>query len=287
MPPSFRRQCHYLCPWQERLVWCRPSPKFIILRHLILFLKNEYPNRVQTNSALRILTNMRTAYGYLRVSGRGQLRGDGFPRQIQAIREYAKKSGIQIVRTFEERGVSGAKDLDHRPALSSLIEALHADGVKAVIVEKVDRLARDLLIQESIIADLKRNGFEVISVAEPDLCSDDPSRVLMRQVLGAFAQYEKAMIVGKLRGARLRKKAKRGRCEGQHPFGSHPGEPEAIRVMQQLRKTGHSYLAIAGALDAAGYKPRHSDRWNPIVVNRILRTSSRRANSGATGSTLG
>ena len=47
-----------------------------------------------------------------------------------------------------------------------------------------DRLARDLLIQESIIADLKRNGFEVISVAEPDLCSDDPSRVLMRQVLG-------------------------------------------------------------------------------------------------------
>ena len=43
------------------------------------------------------------------------------------------------------------------------------------------------------------------------------------------------MIVGKLRGARLRKKAKRGRCEGQHPFGSHPGEPEAIRVMQQLR----------------------------------------------------
>jgi DNA invertase Pin-like site-specific DNA recombinase len=135
-------------------------------------------------------------------------------------------------------------------------------------------------VQESIIADLMRNGYEVISVAEPDLCSDDPSRVLMRQVLGAFSQYEKSMIVSKLRGARQRKKAKNGRCEGQHPFGSHVGEPEAIRVMQQLRQTGHSYLAIAVALDAAGYKPRHSDRWNPIVVNRILRMSSRRVNSG-------
>jgi DNA invertase Pin-like site-specific DNA recombinase len=82
---------------------------------------------------------MRKAYGYLRVSGRGQLHGDGFPRQIQAIREYAKKSGIQIVRTFEERGISGTTDLDHCPALSFLIEALHADGVKTVIVEKVAR----------------------------------------------------------------------------------------------------------------------------------------------------
>src|ERR1035437_3376111 len=222
---------------------------------------------------------MRTAYGYLRVSGRGQLRGDGFPRQIQAIREYAKKSGIQIVRTFEERGVSGATDLDHRPALSSLIEALHADGVKTVIVEKVDRLARDLLIQESIIADLKRNGFEVISVAEPDLCSDDPSRVLMRQVLGAFAQYEKAMIVSKLRGARQRKKAKAGRCEGRHPCGMHRGELDTLSKMQELRRQGESYEAIARALDEAGMKPRYATVWSAVVVNRILRVSSRKANT--------
>lgn len=228
---------------------------------------------------------MQTAFAYLRVSGRGQLSGDGFPRQNQAIKQYAKSNGIHVVQTFEERGVSGTKELDHRPALSALIEALHSDGVKTVIVERVDRLARDLMVQESIIADLMRNGYEVVSVAEPDLCSDDPSRVLMRQVLGAFSQYEKSMIVSKLRGARQRKKAKNGRCEGQHPFGSHVGEPEAIRMMQQLRQTGHSYLAIAGALDAAGFKPRHADNWNPIVVNKILRVSSRRANSGGNWST--
>jgi len=220
---------------------------------------------------------MRTAFAYLRVSGRGQLGGDGFPRQNQAIRRYAKASGIHIVQTFEERGVSGTTDLEHRPALSSLIEALHADGVKTVIVERVDRLARDLLVQESIIADLKRNGFEVISVAEPDLCSDDPSRVLMRQVLGAFAQYEKAMIVGKLKGSRQRKKAMQGRCEGRQPYGVHHGESDTLKRMQELRRQGTSYEGIARALDEAGIKPRYAAAWNPVVVNRILRVSRRKA----------
>jgi DNA invertase Pin-like site-specific DNA recombinase len=214
---------------------------------------------------------VKRAFAYLRVSGRGQLRGDGFPRQIQAIRQYAKSHNIHIVQTFEERGVSGARDLEHRPALSALIEALHQDGVRAVVVERVDRLARDLLVQESIIADLKRNGFEVISVAEPDLCGDDPSRVLMRQVLGAFAQYEKAMIVSKLRGARQRMKAKTGRCEGRLPFGTTPTEAVVLRRMRCLRKSGLSYRAIAAVLEGEGLKPRNATMWNPIVINRILR----------------
>jgi DNA invertase Pin-like site-specific DNA recombinase len=222
---------------------------------------------------------MTKAFAYLRVSGKGQLEGDGFPRQTLAVQQYAKVNQIEVVQTFREEGVSGAKDLDHRPALSALIEALHGDGVKTVIVERVDRLARDLMVQESIIADLKRNGYEVISVAEPDLCSDDPSRVLMRQVLGAFSQYEKAMIVSKLRGARQRKKAKAGRCEGRHPFGMHRGELDTLSKMQELRRQGESYEAIARALDEAGMKPRYATVWSAVVVNRILRVSSRKANT--------
>jgi DNA invertase Pin-like site-specific DNA recombinase len=52
-------------------------------------------------------------------------------------------------------------------------------------------------------------------VTEPDLCSDDPTRTLMRQVLGAFFEYERSMIVSKLRSARQRMKARTGRCEGR------------------------------------------------------------------------
>jgi DNA invertase Pin-like site-specific DNA recombinase len=47
--------------------------------------------------------------------------------------------------------------------------------------------------------------------------------VLIRQVLGAVAQFEKAVIVSKLKAARMRKKRAEGRCEGRKPFGAKPG----------------------------------------------------------------
>src|SRR5438270_4856513 len=98
--------------------------------------------------------------------------------------------------------------------------------IERILVESLVRLARDLMIQESILHDLKRHGFQLVSVAEPDLCSDDPSRKLMRQIMGAFHEYEKQMIVVKLRGARQRTKIKNGRCEGRKPYGAHPSEAE-------------------------------------------------------------
>ena len=68
------------------------------------------------------------------------------------------------------------------------------------------------MIQESIIGDLRKRGFHLISVTEPDLCSDEPTRVMMRQIFGAIAQYDRAMPVAKLRGARERMRAKEGRA---------------------------------------------------------------------------
>ena len=79
---------------------------------------------------------------------------------------------------------------------------LLSNGVRAVLVERLDRLARDLLVQESVIADFQRKGLTLISVAKPDLLSDNLLRVSMHQMLGAFFQYEKTLLVAKLKGAR-------------------------------------------------------------------------------------
>src|SRR5207249_10420907 len=95
-------------------------------------------------------------------------------------------------------------------------------------IEKLDRLARDVVVQETIIADMQRKRFEIRSVTEPDLCSDDPTRTLLRQMMGAFAEYERKMIVLKLRGARQRKRQQSGSCEGRKPYGSRPGEREVL-----------------------------------------------------------
>jgi DNA invertase Pin-like site-specific DNA recombinase len=216
---------------------------------------------------------MTKAFAYLRVSGKGQLEGDGFTRQLAAIKKHTAANSIKIVRIFREEGVSGTTDLENRPALQDLLVALHSNGTKLVLVERLDRLARDLMIQESIIADMKRHGFEIVSVAEPDLCSDDPSRTLMRQMLGAFAQYERAIIVQKLRGARQRSRVKTGRCEGRKPFGTRSGESEVIDRMKALREGGMAVDKIAVALNAEHAKPRASERWHPTSVYRILKAA--------------
>jgi DNA invertase Pin-like site-specific DNA recombinase len=215
--------------------------------------------------------NTKKAFAYLRVSGKGQIDGDGFPRQLAAVKAYAASHGIRVVRVFEEQGVSGANELADRPAFVEMMTALHANGVRLVLIEGLHRLARDLMVQESIIHDLKRNDFAIVSVQEPDLCSDDPSRKLMRQIMGAFSEYEKTMIVSKLRGARQRMKAKTGTCEGRKPYGHFPGEQAVVDRMMALRAGGATYEAIAGTLNAEGIGPRKAGtKWHAGHVHRLL-----------------
>lgn len=198
------------------------------------------------------------------------MEGDGLPRQLEAIRTYTKAHNIRLAKVFRDEGVSGTKDLLNRPALAALIQALHGDGVKLVLVEKLDRLARDLMIQESILHDLTRSGFQLVSVTEPDLCSNEPSRKLMRQIMGAFSEYEKQMIVLKLNGARARIRAKEGRCEGRKPYGYREGEKVVLDRLKHLRLAGLAYDRIATQLNTEGLPPRSGKRWYPGVVRRVL-----------------
>jgi DNA invertase Pin-like site-specific DNA recombinase len=213
---------------------------------------------------------MTNAYAYLRVSGLGQVDGDGFTRQLAAIKKYAGTNGLRITKTFREEGVSGATELEGRAALKAMLEALASNGAKT---ERLDRLARDLMVQENIIADLRKRGFDLISVAEPDLCSNDPSRVLMRQIFGSIAQYDRAMTVAKLRGARERIRAKTGRCEGRKAYGIRPGESDIIDRMKALRRGGMAVDKVAAVLNTEGAKPRAGQQWYPTTVYRILKAT--------------
>jgi DNA invertase Pin-like site-specific DNA recombinase len=214
---------------------------------------------------------MKPAFGYVRVSGKGQLHGDGFQRQKLAIEAYAAKHSLRIVKIFYEKAVPGATELDNRPALGELLEALAANGTKIVLIERLDRLARDLMVQETILGDLRKRGFELVSVHEPDLCSNDPSRVMMRQIFGAIAQYDKAMIVAKLRGARDRKRAATGRCEGRPFYGHYDGEQNVIARMRELRATGLTYDRVAERMNAEGLPTRSRGRWHAMMVHRVLK----------------
>jgi DNA invertase Pin-like site-specific DNA recombinase len=101
----------------------------------------------------------------------------------------------------------------------------------------------------------------------------DPTRVLMRQLMGAVAQYDKSQIVAKLKGARLRKREQAGRCEGRKPFGHYKGEQAAIDRMSALRASetpAMGFDRIAAQLNSEGLETRTGKRWHGMVVNRIL-----------------
>jgi len=213
---------------------------------------------------------IKQAFGYLRVSSNGQIEGDGFPRQRAAIEAYAAANGLQVVEWFEESGVSGTKELADRPELQAMLLKLLSNGVHTVLIEKLDRLARDLMIQEAIINDLHKRGFELISVMEPDLCTTDPSRKLIRQIMGAIAEYDRTMIVLKTRAARQRIKAVKGRCEGSKPYGHYAAEVDNLNRLNTLRASGANFEEIARVMNAEGRKTRANGLWYPATIRRIV-----------------
>ena len=132
--------------------------------------------------------------------------GQGLSIQRTAIEQYCGATGLALVGFFEDAAISGASGIGQREGWLGLIEGLREGQFSVVVISRLDRLARDLLLQETMLADVRRLGGELVSIDEPDLCSDDPSRVLFRQMKGAISQYEKAMIVARLQAGRLAKR---------------------------------------------------------------------------------
>ena len=208
----------------------------------------------------------KTAFSYLRVSGKSQIQGDGLRRQRQAVRVYAQESGIGIAREFVDAGVSGTCEDADRPGLSDLLDQVARNGMRPILVERADRLARDLMIGEMILTKLAEMGVRVVAAdSGTDLSEDDdPAKVLIRQMLGAFAQFEKTVLVKKLRAARDRLRQRTGRCEGPRSFGHHPHEVKVLERLRELNRKPRqgrrrSAQQIAATLQSEGWPTRSGE----------------------------
>lgn len=210
-------------------------------------------------------------HSYLRVSGQSQIDGDGFPRQRQAITEFAKRNKMEIVTEFKDEGISGTTF--DRPALTDLFVALKSNGIKTVLVENSTRLARDLIVGETLLSEFKKIGVKVIS-ADGTILTDaddhDPSKKLIRQILGVFAEFEKSCLVQKLRVARIRSKKAKGKCEGRKSYGSRVGELEIVTKIQKLRQSGMTINGIVENLKAEGIVSRYGKPLKYTQIRRIL-----------------
>jgi DNA invertase Pin-like site-specific DNA recombinase len=218
------------------------------------------------------------AVSYLRCSGLGQVDGDTWDRQEAAVAKYAKAHGLDVVDQFRDAGVSGTKDLENRPGLAALLDRVESNGVRIVLVENATRLARDLMVSEVILQQLSDAGCMVIAAdSGTDLTADtdDPTRRLIRQVLGAVAEFDRRVTVLKLRAARERIRRRGQRCEGRKPFGSKPGEAQAVERIRELHRKPHgrdrrSLQEICDILNQERVPTRTGKPWSRKVLHRIV-----------------
>jgi len=198
------------------------------------------------------------AVAYFRTSSMTNVPGHSVERQREAVQRFADAHGYEIVSEYFDAGVSGADPIEGRPGFAAMLAHLESNGVTAVLVENATRFARDLAVQIAGHDLMRARGYTLIPVDAPDYFTDEtPTAVMVRQILGAVSEFEKASLVHKLRGARERARAKRGKCEGRKSHAE--ANPETVDLARQLRRQNPkthqrmSYRRVAAELARQGH----------------------------------
>lgn len=227
-------------------------------------------------------TRLRLAL-YLRVSTAGQaLEGYGLDVQEADCRALAERLGAVIVTVCTDGGVSGTVEAINRPGLTCALEAVTSGEADGIVCASLSRLGRTLTVQEAALAVAFNAGARVFTVAEGEVPADDPDdpvRKMVRQILGAVYEAERATIALRLKKGRAAKRAQGGYAGGYVPMGSVlaggevvavPEELAAVERMVELRAGGATLRAIVATLDAEGVATKRGGAWTATTVRRML-----------------
>jgi DNA invertase Pin-like site-specific DNA recombinase len=216
--------------------------------------------------------------GYTRVSTQEQVEGFGLEVQESGIRAYCRSHGLRLVALLSDQGQSGSNGLDTRHGLAEALARIESGDATALVVYRYDRLARDVILQETLIRRLDDQGVGVQSVQEPLTEGEEHTRKMVRQILGVIADHERAVIKGRMTAGKAAKVAAGGYGGGRPAYGSrasggsletNPDELVIVERVTSLRASGASYREIAKALADAGLTTRTGGQWNPNQVRRI------------------
>ena len=126
---------------------------------------------------------------YLRVSTTDQTTEN----QRRELQRVAKRHGWSVVKVFEDAGISGAKGRRERPALDELLKAVARREVDMVAAWSVDRLGRSLIDLLDFLRELHAKGVDLF-LHQQGVDTSTPSGRAMFQMMGVFAEFERAMI---------------------------------------------------------------------------------------------
>jgi DNA invertase Pin-like site-specific DNA recombinase len=216
------------------------------------------------------------AVAYLRTSSAANVGADkdSDKRQLSAIERFARSAGFELVGTYYDAAVSGADAVQARPGFVEMLKRIEGNGVRTIIVETAGRFARDLMVQEVGFAMLQERGIDLIAADSPGSFLDDtPTAKLVRQVLGAIAEFDKAMTVAKLRGARERRRKEVGKCEGRKSYAERA--PAAVALAKKLHRypvngRRRSLRQVSAELAGEGFLASSGKPYGAAAVARMV-----------------
>jgi DNA invertase Pin-like site-specific DNA recombinase len=227
------------------------------------------------------------AVAYVHVSSAHQQEAYGPEVQREAIRKWAKVGGHKVV-SWQTDVISGASELRDRAGWCEAAAQVKSGEAQGVVVARLDRLARDVMVQELLLRKLSDLGGIVLSTRENENEmlngeSKDPSRKLVRVIMGAISEYDREMTVDQLAAGRAAKAARGGYAHGALPYGYRsakgrlvplPAEQRALVKMKALSAQGVPVNEIARVLTAEGHATKRGGRWCGATVARIIKRAN-------------
>ncbi len=219
---------------------------------------------------------------YLRVSTSGQVdEGLGLDVQRAAVESWARRHGHELADVVADEGVSGTLQAHERPGLGRALDMVLLRQAEGVAVHRLDRLARLLTVQEGTLAAFWAAEGRVFEVIGGEILRDDPDdpmRTAIRQVMGVFAQLERATLVARMAAGRRLKADRGGYAGGAPAYGwvaqdrdlvEDDAEQRAVRRLHELRNRGLSWRAAARVLAQEGHRPKRARQWHPETLRRL------------------
>jgi DNA invertase Pin-like site-specific DNA recombinase len=174
---------------------------------------------------------------YLRVSTSEQTT-ENQRRELFAV---AERHGWVVVRIFEDAGISGAKSRDSRPGLDAMLKAIARREVDMVAAWSVDRLGRSLADLLDLLRELHSKGVDLF-LHQQGLDTSTPAGKAMFQMMGVFAEFERAMLRERVMSGLARARAQ----------GTRLGRPslsrEKAHAIRQAKAAGKGVRRIAREL---------------------------------------
>jgi site-specific DNA recombinase len=226
------------------------------------------------------------AFSYLRVSSESQISGTSLLSQQREIEAYAQRTGLELVRTFTDAGISGGIALADRPQGKAMIEALERSEAMVVIVTKLDRGFRSASDCLNCAETWERAGISLhlLNLGGQTIDTSSPVGKFFLTVMAGAAELEKNLIRERCNEGRKARK-KEGKRIGQVPFGykladdgrtllEDQREQEALTLIRALRSKGHSLRAIAAELNARNIRAKKGGTWKHGQVQSVLKRAA-------------